>query len=298
MGRFENAYDFKKVHQLQIIRHIVQILAFVWLNGKIFGIAATGIIVPYLHVTQAPFSTAHGAFESLEYTITRGLFPLLVLGIIYLTAITVGRVFCGWACPFGLVQDILSYLPFKKQKLTPATVSQYKDIKWAILAFSLFSCFVVAWRRASNSFLETDPLGVFSDSPFSVISPSSTLFAYIPWMMIWNTNVLATAGLTGWIKMAILLGVLVPSVYVPRFFCRFLCPMGALLEPTFSYRALKIQTKLPREEMNNLLSDVCPMGVQLGKESTSDYIENPNCIHCGKCVTEEPTRIRQSFLES
>lgn len=63
-----------------------------------------GIIVPYLHVTQAPFSTVHGAYESLEYTIARGLFPLLVLGVIYLTAVTVGRLFCGWACPFGLVQ--------------------------------------------------------------------------------------------------------------------------------------------------------------------------------------------------
>ena len=63
-----------------------------------------GIVVPYLHVTESPFSTVNGAYESLEYTIARGVFPLLVLGTIYLTAITVGRVFCGWACPFGLVQ--------------------------------------------------------------------------------------------------------------------------------------------------------------------------------------------------
>jgi hypothetical protein len=60
--------------------------------------------VPYLHVTQSPWSTVHGAYESLEYTIARGIFPLLVLGVIYLTAVTVGRLFCGWACPFGLVQ--------------------------------------------------------------------------------------------------------------------------------------------------------------------------------------------------
>lgn len=73
----------------------------------------TGLILPYLHVTQSPFSTAHGAYESLEYTIARGVFPLLVLGIIYLTAVTVGRLFCGWACPFGLVQVHPAKIPIR-----------------------------------------------------------------------------------------------------------------------------------------------------------------------------------------
>jgi len=58
----------------------------------------------------------------------------------------------------------------------------------------------------------------FSDSPFSVISPSGTLFGYIPWMFLWNTNVLATGGLIAWIKLSVLIGVLIPSVYIPRFF--------------------------------------------------------------------------------
>ena len=63
-----------------------------------------GIIVPFLHATQGPYSTAVGGYESLEFTISRGLFPLLSLGVILLTAILVGRLFCGWACPIGLVQ--------------------------------------------------------------------------------------------------------------------------------------------------------------------------------------------------
>lgn len=36
---------------------------------------------------------------------------------------------------------------------------------------------------------------VFSDSPFSVISPAGTLFAYLPWLALWNTNVLLSAGI-------------------------------------------------------------------------------------------------------
>lgn len=295
MGRFENAYDYKTLHPLQYVRHLTQLVAFLLMNGKLLGLAATGIIVPYLHCTQSPFSTVNGAYDSLEYTLARGSFPLLVLGVIYFTAITVGRVFCGWACPMGMVQDFMSYLPFKKERLSPATTNQLKDIKWGILGFSLFSALLVGWRRSASS-MEEDPMGVFSDSPFSVFSPSDTLFAYIPWMMMWKVNALATAGLTAWIKMALLVAVLVPSLYIPRFFCRYLCPMGAMLEPMSKYKFLRIyrSTKLPREELNKVLSDVCPTGVQLDNNSAPDFIDHPLCIHCGKCVTELPKELSQS----
>jgi len=298
MGRFENSFSITGLDTLQYVRHFVQFVTFLWCNAKIFGIAATGIIVPYLHVTESPFSVVHGAYESLEYSIARGVFPLLVLGVIYLTAITVGRVFCGWACPMGMVQDILSYLPFKKQKLSANALNQFKDIKWAVLGFSIMCVLIVAWRRAGSAWTE-DPIGAFSDSPFSVISPSGTLFAYIPWMALWNTNVLATAGMTAWIKMAVLVAVLVPSIYVPRFFCRFLCPMGALIELTSQYKMLKIRwkSKLARENLNAILNDVCPMGVQMGKDS-SEYIDHPGCIHCGKCITEDPKNLSPTLLES
>jgi len=271
------------------------------MNGKIipfFSLASTGFIVPYLHVTETPFSTVHGAYESLEYTIARGLIPVLVVGVILLTAITVGRLFCGWACPFGLFQDILSYLPFKKQRLTLNKVNQFKDLKWVVLTFSIFSAFVVAWRRLGSTHAE-EPIGVFSDSPFSVLSPSGTLFAYIPWMILWNPNVLASAGFFAWVKMAMLVAVIVPSIYIPRFFCRYVCPMGALLEPFSKYKALRLHwsTKLPREELNAVLDDVCPMGVQIAKDYSSDYIDHPGCINCGKCITTEPEYLSLRLFE-
>jgi len=196
-----------------------------------------------------------------------------------------------------MVQDFLSYLPFKKQRLTPATVSQIKDIKWVVLGLSILSAILVGWRRSSSSVHE-HPMGVFSDAPFSVFSPSGTLFAYIPWMMLWNNNVLATAGLTAWVKMGLLVAVLVPSLYVPRFFCRYICPLGALYEPMAPFKFLRIQrsNKLSTEELNKVLYDVCPMGVQLEKDSSAEVLDHPACIHCGKCVTEEPRNLEPKFF--
>jgi len=292
--RFNKSFSISGLRELQLWRHIIQLLAFVALNGKIFGIASTVLIVPYLHSTQSPFSTANGAYDVLEYSISRGIFPLLALGVIYLTAVTVGRVFCGWACPLGMVQDFLSYLPVKKERISTSTANSMRDIKWAVVAFSILTSIVVAFRRRANP--EEFSFGVFTDAPFAVISPSATLFTYVPWMVIWKSNVLSTLGFLGWLKMAILLGVLAPSVYIPRFFCRFLCPMGALLEPFSKYKALRIYRsgKLVKEDLNKLLADVCPMGVQASSEE-SDFIDHPGCIHCGKCITELPKMLEQKI---
>lgn len=126
------------------------------------------------------------------------------------------------------------------------------------------------------------------------------------------------------------MAVLVPSVYIPRFFCRYLCPMGTLLEPLSSYKVpvlpaprprrciplpsglvvspvseqplvvfqvLRIarSSKTPVQDANKVLGDVCPMGVQLEKE---DYVsDHPSCIHCGKCVTEAPATFAQTLFE-
>jgi len=310
--RFENSYRVDRLDSLQIFRHIVQLITFVFLNAKIFGVVATAIIVPYLHVSQAPFSVATGAYDSLEYTITHCTFPLITLGVIYLSALVVGKAFCGWACPFGMVQDFISYLPFQKRRtLTANALSQLKDIKWVIVGFSLFCSLLVCWRRAATGFSLAnvgrvgyeveDPIGVFSDAPFAVINPSGTLFAYIPWMAIWRGSVVTNAGFAGWAKLGIFVAVIVPSFYIPRFFCRFLCPMAAIMEPVFKFRFLKIywnQSKLSRENLNTVLLDVCPMGVQIDKDATDNYIDNVQCIHCGKCVTQEPAALSQRFLET
>jgi len=265
------------------------------LNGKLFGLQSTNLIVPYLHTTEAPFSTAHGAYESLEYTIAQGLFPIIVLGIIYLTAVTVGRILCGWACPLGMVQDFLSYMPFKKQRISPNIASQLRDVKWAVVSFSLLTSILVGYGRIKGTITENS-VGAFTDSPFSVISPSGTLFAYIPWMVLWQNNVLATAGLVGWFKFAVFFAVMVPSLYIPRFFCRYICPMGALLEPISQFKLLRIHrsSKLSKEDYNKVLNDVCPMGVTFQSEE-SEFIDHPSCVHCGKCVTESPIHLNQTL---
>ena len=168
---------------------MLEIGNFFFLNW--IGFSSTSLVVPYLHSTQAPFSVVHGAFESLEYTISHGVFPFLVLGVIYLTAATVGKVYCGWACPIGAIQvkiiwlinqvknwwqknklidwwcglsfvflinhsfektqDWLYLLPIQKQRLSAGTTSSLRDVKWAVVAFCLLTTGFIGIRSSHIS---------------------------------------------------------------------------------------------------------------------------------------------------
>ena len=245
--------------------------------------------MPYVYPAQAPFATTVGAFESLEFTIARGAFPLLVLGVILLTGITVGRVFCGWACPMGQLQDVLIYVPVKKDQNWYGIVNYVKQLKWGLVGFSVVLALLSGWRRGESDM----PLGYFSDAPFQVLSPAGTLFAYLPWMALWKSNVLIAAGVWGWIKLVLLIAVLVPSVYIPRFFCRYVCPMGAILEPFAPFKMLRIERKTGSSinEANKVLDEVCPMSCKVSSDAT--FVSDPSCIHCGNCTTVAPNVFSQ-----
>jgi ferredoxin-type protein NapH len=277
------------MNQLQIFRHFVQLTVFLFLNAKLIGLVSTDVIVPYLHSTQGPWSVVQGAYDAMEYTLSKGLPPILVLGIIYLTAITVGRLYCGWACPLGMVQDFLLYLPIPKQRFSQKTLDNFRDIKYAFLAFSLFTTILVGMKRSEYN---PYPIGFFSDAPFSVLSPHATLFTYLPWAVIWKPTVFISAGLIPWLKIILMLACIGPAAVIPRFFCRYICPLGAMLEPLSRFKTLRIYRaqNYAKEDLNKLLSDVCPMGVQVTSDDTN-FIDSPSCIHCGRCVVEAPKKL-------
>ena len=248
--------------------------------------------MPFLWPTQAPYSTAYGAYESMEFTLARGLFPFLALGVILATGVLVGRVLCGWACPMGLVQDLLSMGPLSG-KPVPVNLEFLKDGKTAVLLFSLFAATMSGFQYGLS---DVPPMGVFSDAPFSVFDPSGTLFAYLPWSLLWKSNLLSSAGIYGIVKLVVLALSLGPSLFVPRFFCRNLCPMAALLEPLAPIKYLRVSVASGANERraNKVLDDVCPMGVQVSGDAR--FVEDKACIHCGNCVVEEPAIFGQQVF--
>ncbi|KAJ3435377.1 ferredoxin-type protein naph [Anaeramoeba flamelloides] len=290
----KQSFSFLKQPASQYLRHFIQILVLLFLNAKLFQISATPIVVPFLHATHAPFSTAVGVFDAFESSITSGNFPILAVGIILITGVTIGKLLCAWACPFGFVQDLLNYLPISNKNIIPRDwFKSLQMIKQLLLAFSVFSSVLYGFQTITE---EIDPIkkSPFHDAPFSVLSPSTTLFTYIPWAAYWKPEALYKQPIA-YLKLSILIACLGLCVVIPRFFCRYICPLGYMYDLTNKFKFLKIKTgTVKKEEANKTLKEVCPMDVQI---STDDkYIDSPACNHCGKCFKYFPNQFSQEFF--
>jgi len=286
---------------INIVRFFVQVGILVFVNARFFGVAPSEAFVPYLQPSGSPFTIVHGAYESLEIAITHTVFPFIAIAVILGTGLIAGRALCAWACPMGLLQDIMTIIPIKRVRFSGATSRELKDIKYVIAGVSLLWSIYIASKRYASAqlsaqyhFADEYPHWQTSDSPFSIFSPAATLFAYIPWMVMWNPKVLLTGGIIGWVKIILAVACLVASVFVPRFFCRYLCPLAVCFEPFAKCKVVRIarSKNATLEEFNRVMNEVCPMGVEQStkelKGVDAEYITSPSCIHCGRCVSASP----------
>src|SRR5512136_3122089 len=79
-------------------------------NLGLVAILKTGIPCPFFYCYACPaaaFACPIGVFQN--YAILQQ-FPFYALGLIGLFGLSLGRFWCGWACPFGLVQDLVSLI--------------------------------------------------------------------------------------------------------------------------------------------------------------------------------------------
>lgn len=192
------------------------------------------------------------------------IFPILALGLILLPAVLLGRLLCGWICPFGFLQDLLHRIPSPKFTLPQWT----SFIKYGVLAVLVLALPFI--------------LGADTYFSFCRICPASALEVAIPSIIregrpenIWPTMV----------RMHVLALVLVGAVLSSRSFCKVLCPIGAILAPLnyLAFWAIKVPTQ-------NCLSckkcdRVCP--VDGGPSDRISANISPNraldCIVCHEC---------------
>lgn len=142
-----------------------------------------------------------------DWTIPRWSWVGLV--VLMLTAV-LGRVFCGWVCPLGTLQHLVSWIlgPEKRKRAKINRYRPYFALKYIVLTVLLgFAAF------GSNHTGWLDPIPLLHRAFAAGARP------------LW----LDTAVPAGWIAFGLLVAILLLSAWMPRFFCRVLCPLGALL---------------------------------------------------------------------
>ncbi len=239
----------KRIHLISIFRAVVQLVSFIFLPS-IFVTIYTAFKDIYIAITTDAFS-----FESLAIQI------FILIAIIPVTILT-GRFFCGFMCSFGAMGDLLWFISEKlfriKFRISEKADKLLKYLKYLMLVISV----VLIW---TFQIIRTDPLY----SPWTVFGMYSSIDG---WQ---NLTYLLSAG-------AIILAIImILSIFIHRFFCRYLCPLGAIFALLSRFRLFKIIK--PREVCRSckLCSNKCPMGIPT---YNYDVIKSGECINCFICT--------------
>jgi polyferredoxin len=192
-------------------------------------------------------------------------FPYYILGYIGLVGIAFGRAFCGWLCPFGLLQELIKKITSFRFKIKKS---------WGILKYVILLIMI--------------PVVYFTYEPwFCKLCPAGTIEGTFPIMLspLW-TELSKLISFRFFIKLAIAIVFILLFVVIRRPFCRYMCPLGAMwgLFNKISFVRMKVDNS--RCLKCNLCQEVCPMDIKI--------YEDPNhfdCIRCLKCVYVCPQKI-------
>lgn len=213
-------------------------------EGSIYQGELKGLCVPGLNCYSCPGAIGACPLGSLQSAVgsIRGKLPFYVLGLLILFGLFLGRLICGFLCPFGLIQELLHKIPAPKIKKNRITrILSY--VKYIILAvFVLYLPLYYGYHKGY-------PLPAFC----KYICPAGTLEGGIPLTGADPSLRVMLGALFSW-KVALMLGILAASVVLYRFFCRFLCPLGAIY---------------------SLFAGISVFGLQVQEEK---------CTRCGKCI--------------
>lgn len=275
---------------LQLRRHLIQALSAVGFNSYIPGFASGRIYqgsgkyvcVPGLNCYSCPGALGSCPIGALQAVLGGRVksFPFYVVGFLLLFGALLGRLVCGFLCPFGLIQDLLHKIPVPKLSVPERIDKPLRKLKYLIL---------VGLVIIAPIFL-TDPYGVGAPAFCKYLCPAGMLEGGIP-LLISNPTLRSTIGfLFDW-KIMVLIVIVILSMFIYRPFCKYLCPLGAIYGffNKFSFYSMRVD----RKSCTHCGS--CSLACKMGVDVTGN-INSAECIRCGACKSACPTgAVRSGF---
>jgi polyferredoxin len=208
-----------------------------------------------------PISGLMGAIDWLAHGSLNPVHPaatILLLAFITLTLL-LRKVFCSWLCPVGSLSELLALIGrkiFSRNFLPPRWIDRpLMALKYVLLAFFLWAFYAMGVTGISQ----------FIHSPYNQVADVK--------MLLFFAQLSAFA--------AIVLGVLAAgSLFIKGFWCRYLCPYGALLG-LFSWMA---PAKIRRNAANCIdcakCDKVCPARLPIMVKKNIISVECTGCMEC------------------
>ena len=252
---------------------------------------------------------------------THTIYRNLVWGLIILAmTMIVGRVWCNWICPFGILHHFFGWVGNRRNTKQAIEANRYRKI-FAIKYYILAAMIVMAsvWiiptvisapgeiaqayseseggvkaaldsvptgfsRAAAKSKEENSTLQIGLLDPIALTVRSMTT-SVLPAVHKASENIYTEPReyWIGWLVGIIFLGLLFANWWIPRFFCRTLCPLGALLG-VFSRFAL---WRIDRDPVRCTDCDLCLKSCEGASDPHKD-LRKSECFVCMNCIEDCP----------
>jgi polyferredoxin len=206
--------------------------------------------------------------------------------------LALGRVWCGWLCPLGTLLDLFSLRRWRGKREAPAD-------SWRRAKHGLLLTILAAALLTNLTLMIFDPLTILFRTLSVSVWPAVDQLVTAAEVALYRVPLLrpAISAFDGLVRPKVLppdpafyrytllyaglfLGVILLNLAAPRFWCRYLCPLGALL-------GLLSKVAVVRREVNDRCAQchacarVCPTGtIQPAKGYASDSGECTMCLEC------------------
>jgi polyferredoxin len=221
--------------------------------------------------------------------------PRAAWGLVLLAAtILFGRFFCSYVCPLGAILDFLDPPLFRRVKRRPLrSDARLRSVKYVVLVL-----FVAAAVVGSSLVYLLDPISLLTRTyTFSLLPPFVGLVNLLldvvrpvaeamRWMGLATLSYAQPVFYMSLITFLIFAGIVALGRLSPRFWCRYLCPLGALLSLVSPLGRLR-RTVGPECPACGACQDACPMGAALDEGGT----RVAECIQCRTCVAACPEEL-------
>ena len=211
---------------------------------------------------MSPYLIIQGAVEG----IVSGSFIVFVCTL--LGSVFFGRIFCGWICPMGGMQECL----FSVNENVPKQgwKNNIKYIIWTVWIIAIIICFIFRKEEISINFF------YMTDHGISI----AEIYDYI-------------------IYYGVIFLVLIPAVlFGKRIFCHYFCWMapfmvlGTKVRKILYLPGLHITVKQPNAcILCGKCNLKCPMGINVSEMISKGEIKSIECIQCGACIDGCPKKV-------
>ena len=307
-----NLKDFKlRNHLITIVRRIFQIIAFLIINyiilEALFSINLLGLetfikVIPVLNSVRNPLSNSVGIIEMIFYSFSAGIVPFFLIGVFILIIIFTSRIFCGWICPIGTIQDVCAAIPTKKRTVKISRgILNHKSllkIKYVIVIFVLLLVVPLAISATINWEFYNElraNLGDFGQKPLSYFSLSEFIFVFFPDLIRQIIEMRSIAPIFANFLVFIIsifyIVILILSVWYPRIYCRYFCPFAAIASVISEYSFLKLSrspVKCVGRVECGICERVCPKQIRILDEPFEFFTGKGECNLCLKCKESCP----------